>query len=411
MSLNDRKTGGKTRPLRIAYLVTHPIQYQAPLLRYLNAQPDIDLTVFFQSDVSLKPYHDAGFGRQIVWDVPLLEGYPSEILPAFGRRDVVEQGRPFNYGIARRLKEGNFDLLWVHGYARWFNWVAMAAARRLGIPTLVRDDVSTPSAPRSPIKVALKRHLFFPLFNRLCSGYLAIGSLNRDFYLENGAKPDRIFLAPYCVDNEFFRARASEAEPKRELLRAELGLTPGRPVILYASKLQTRKRAGDLLAAYGRLLDTADPARRPYLLFVGDGEERQNLERDAARFGQDVKFLGFKNQSELPALFDLCDVFALVSQYEPWGLVINEVMSVGRAVVVSDDVGCAPDLVRDGVNGHVVPLGDITALAAALDDILRDEARTAAMGRASRDVVGDWDFAAFLRGFKTALGASVATRG
>lgn len=408
MSVTDDGQGD-ARPFRIAYLVTHPIQYQAPLLRFLQAQPDIDITVFFQSDLSLKSYYDTGFGRQVSWDVPLLEGYKSELLPAIGRRDVVEWIRPMSYGLSRRLEEGDFDLLWVHGYARWLSWSALIAAKRLGIATLVRDEVSVPTGHRSRLKVALKRHLFFPLFNRLCDAYLAIGSLNRDFYLENGARADRIFMATYCVDNGFFRARAREAEPRRETLRADLGLEPGRPVILFASKFQPRKRAADLLSAYGRLVERGT-APRPYLLLVGDGEERSRLEQDAACFGQDVRFLGFRNQSELPALFDLCDVFVLVSHHEPWGLVVNEVMSTGRAVVVSDQVGCGPDLVKDGVNGHIVPVGDIAALEAALADIVRDEARTRAMGRASLDIIGRCDFAAFLTGFRAALRALVPRR-
>lgn len=399
--------GGKR--YRIAYLVTHPIQYQAPLLRFLQAQPDIDITVFFQSDLSVKSYYDSGFGRQVAWDVPLLEGYKSEFLPALGRRDLVEWVRPLSYGLPRRLKEGKFDLLWVHGYARWFNWAALIAARRLGIPTLVRDEVSVPTARRSRLKVALKRHLFFPLFNRLCSAYLAIGSLNRDFYLQNGASAERVFMATYCVDNDFFATRAREAEPRREILRAELGLEPGRPVILYASKFQPRKRAADLLAAYGRLVDRG-VSPPPYLLLAGDGEERPRLEREAARFGADVRFLGFRNQSELPALFDLCDVFVLVSQHEPWGLVVNEVMSVGRAIVISDQVGCGPDLVRDGVNGHVVPVGDIAALEESLADVLRDQARTLSMGRASLEIIGGCDFAAFLAGLRASLRALVPDR-
>jgi glycosyltransferase involved in cell wall biosynthesis len=412
MATCDRHDGQSEsrKRYRIAYLVTHPIQYQAPLLRFLNAQPDIEVTTFFQSDVSVTGYHDQGFGRSIAWDVPLLDGYPHEFLPSFGRRDLVGRWRPLSYGIGTRLKQGDFDLLWVHGYARWFNWVAMAAARRLGIATLVRDEATPYSAPRSPMMVALKRHLFFRHFNRLCSGYLAIGSLNRQFFLQNDAPDGRVFVAPYCVDNQYFRARAREAEPRRAAMRAELGLQPGRAVILYASKFEGRKRAADLLAAYAKLIERAEECRRPYLLFVGDGEERKQVERDAGPFGKDVQFLGFRNQSELPAFFDLCDVFVLASQFEPWGLVINEVMSVGRAVVVSDHVGCGPDLVRDGVNGHVVPLGDVDALADALRDILRDDARIAAMGDASLRIVDQWGFDAFLTGFRAALACLLPDR-
>ena len=93
-----------TRRYRIAYLVTHPIQYQAPLLRLIAEQPDFDLTVFFQSDFSLHTHHDEGFGRAIAWDIPLLDGYRHEFLPAIGRRDMISAHRPFSYGFIRRLR-------------------------------------------------------------------------------------------------------------------------------------------------------------------------------------------------------------------------------------------------------------------------------------------------------------------
>ena len=156
---------------------------------------------------------------------------------------------------------------------------------------------------------------------------------------------------PYAVDNEFFRTAAERARPHRERLRAELGLQPGRAVILFASKMQPHKRAADLLEAYARL--SPDTAAEPaaYLVFAGDGEERARLERRARALKWDsIRFIGFRNQSELPALYDLCDVFVLPSEHEPWGLVVNEAMNAGKPVIVSDRVGAGPDLVEDGVN-------------------------------------------------------------
>src|SRR5215471_15179515 len=104
---------------RIAYLLTHPIQYQAPLLKLIAAQSDIDLTVFFQSDMSLRAYADKGFGYSVKWDVPLVEGYSHEFLPGIGRHQVVTAQRPIHWGFASRLTRVRFDALWVHGYARW----------------------------------------------------------------------------------------------------------------------------------------------------------------------------------------------------------------------------------------------------------------------------------------------------
>jgi glycosyltransferase involved in cell wall biosynthesis len=398
-----------SRKYRVAYLVTHPIQYQAPLLRLIAAQPDIDLTVFFQSDLSLKAYRDEGFGRSIRWDVDLLEGYRSEFLPAIGRRDTIEGGRPFNYGISSRLRRGRFDVLWVHGTALWFNWVAMLAARMASIPVLMRDEATLISANRSAAKIWLKRQLFFHALGRVCAGFLAIGTLNRRYYLENGITAERIFPVPYCVDNGYFADRAAAAAPQREAFRAKLELEPGRPVILYASKLQRRKRAGDLLAAFAALREM-NPARKPYLLFVGDGEQRRELEERARPLAGDVRFLGFMNQSELPAIFDLCDVFVLPSDQEPWGLVVNEAMNAGRAVIVSNQVGCGSDLVRDGVNGFVYPVGDAAALAKALASVLRDPAMTQAMGRASAEIIGGWDFQRDLDGLRAAIRHATAGR-
>src|SRR5215208_5774559 len=141
-------------------LVTHPIQYQAPLLRRIAEDPDIDLTVFYSSDLSTKGLRDAGFDRVINWDVPLLNGYRYEFLLAIGRTDRLSFWRPFNYSLAKRLKAGRFDALWVHGYARWSHWVAMLMSKTQGTHVMVRDDVTLVARQRSLAKRVAKRIFF-----------------------------------------------------------------------------------------------------------------------------------------------------------------------------------------------------------------------------------------------------------
>lgn len=392
------------RRWRLAYLVSHPIQYQAPLLRLIAAQPDIDLTVFFQSEGALHGSLDPGFGQVVRWDVPLLEGYRSEFLPSLGPRSAE---RSFSYGIVGRLRRGGFDALWVHGYAPAFNWQAMLAAKAMGLKIFVRDEATASSIKRSPARRLAKR-LFFRVLAGVADGFLAIGSANRDYYLAQGIAASRIFSVPYCVDNNFFAARAAASSARREALRSELGLELGRPVILFGSKFQPRKRPLDLLRAYARLVAAATAYAPPYLLYAGDGELRAALEAEAAREGlAGVRFLGFRNQTELPAFYDLCDVFVLPSANEPWGLVVNEVMAAARPVVVTDEVGCAPDLVRPGVNGFTVAVGDVAALAAALGQILASPERVRAMGAASRDIIGRWSFREDVEGLREALRATI----
>ena len=140
-------------------------------------------------------------------------------------------------------------------------------------------------------------------------------------------------------------------------------------------------------------------------MIIGDGEERASLEQQAlaSAYGEDVRFPGFKNQTELPAYFALCDVFVLPSIHEPWGLVVNEVMNAARAVIVSDDVGCQPDLVQDGVNGRVFAGGDIHALADALQDVLGRAGRAAEMGAAGLAIIRQHTLEQNVAGLRQAL--------
>ena len=266
---------------------------------------------------------------------------------------------------------------------------------------LLRAESWLRDRPRSGAKLTAKK-TFFRGLRQLVDAVLPIGRLNADywrFYL--GDEVPR-FLMPYAVDNSYFQERSERARESRPELLAELGLEADRPVILFASKLQTRKRCGDLLEAYRLLLAEHSSPRAPYLLIVGDGEERGRLEARSSGM-EGVRFCGFRNQSELPRFFDLASVFALPSQHEPWGLIVNEVMNAGRAVIISDDVGSGPDLITDGVEGYVFPVGDIRALAEALRKVLASDGTAAAMGERGRARIAGWGFEQDIQGLRAAL--------
>jgi glycosyltransferase involved in cell wall biosynthesis len=139
-------------------------------------------------------------------------------------------------------------------------------------------------------------------------------------------------------------------------------------------------------------------------LFVGDGEQRTELENRAQSIDRDsVRFIGFKSQTELPQFYDLCDVFVMSSVEEPWGLVVNEAMNAGRAIISSDLVGCAADLVVDGVNGYLYKAGDVASLTAMLQRMLADPATCRAMGQQSLRIINHWSFEEDVSGLKAAL--------
>jgi glycosyltransferase involved in cell wall biosynthesis len=399
------------RKLRLAYFVTHPIQYQAPLLRRIAQEPDIDLHVFFSSDHSVRGYVDKGFGVRVEWDTPLLEGYSHEFLPVVREaRDgrFMAAAGAINKGIKRRLRQGGFDAVWVHGYNYFTNLQAIRVARSLGIPVLLRAESTLHDRPRSRAKLALKQ-LFFRYLRPRISAVLSIGDENSDYWRQNLGPHFPLFPFYYAVDNAFFRRQCAAAARTRAEFRASLSLDPARPVVLFAAKLIPRKRCIDLLEAYLLLSKSGALKPFPYLLIIGDGELRTELERRAQEaLPGDVRFLGFRNQSELPRFYDLCDVFVLASVDEPWGLAINEVMNAARPVIVTNQVGCHRNLVQDGVNGRVIAAGDTKALAQSLQSILASPATARAMGDESLRIVGQYNFDQNVAGLRLALNALVA---
>lgn len=395
-----------TRRIRLAYLVSHPIQYQAPLLRRLAQEPDVELTVFFGSDFSVRGYRDEGFGVAVKWDVPLLEGYRHVFLPRIRDGNDVSFGTPLNRGILRTLKgtgsKPPFDVLWVHGYATANSLHAMLAAKALGIPVMLRAESWLRDRGRSAAKLIAKS-LFFSGLESLVNAVLPIGTANAEYWTHYFGDRVPQFRVPYAVDNNFFSERARQAAPMRFELQRELGLEPARPVILFASKLQERKNCAHLIEAYARL-SAAGSHALPYLVIVGDGEERASLERQAAATALDsIRFAGFRNQSEMPRFFDLASVFVLPSRHEPWGLIVNEAMNAARPVIVSDDCGCAPDLVEDGVNGFIFPTGNIDALTDALRRVLASPENAQRMGANSYDRIQHWGIEQDIQGLRRAL--------
>jgi glycosyltransferase involved in cell wall biosynthesis len=402
-----RKEDNTRKKVRVAYLVSHPIQYQASLLRRISQEPDIDLTVFFGSNFSVCEYVDKGFGVDVRWDVPLIEGYRHEFLPAIWDKRRTGPISQLNYGIFSRLRGGKgnpgFDVLWVHGYSTLNTLQGMLVAKMLGVPVLLRAESRLSATKRGGLKLHAKS-VFFSILKQFVDGTLTIGTLNAAHWRHYLGDTFAQFPMPYAVDNFYFQSRSMEAASGRDEFLRELNLDASRPVILFASKLQKRKRCEDLLEAYLKLIAVDGILPHPYLVIVGDGEERATLERRAAETGCDgIRFCGFRNQSELPRFFDLATVFVLPSRDEPWGLIVNEVMNAGRAVIVSDDVGCQPDLVEDGVEGCVLPAGDVAGLTDALRRVLETPETAAAMGQRGLMKIRTWDYEQDVRGLRLAL--------
>lgn len=403
--------------MKAAYFLTHPIQYQSPLIRRLR-EGGIDLHVVYASDTTSRPHYEEGFGRSVTWDVPLLDGYPHTVLntdePQGSRRAQISH---YSRQIADFLRRDGCDAAWVHGWAHPFTVAAWDVSRQAGLPLLLRAETFLGCVRGGKLRRLVHRFVLGRKFRHVAA-FLAVGSLNAELYRSYGVDTRRIFTVPYAVDNAFFQARAREASARRSALRDSLGIDSNRPIALFCGKLIDVKDPATLIRAIGSLTAGPDPAREiggrrpanpiatpsPILLLAGDGPLRPELETLASQVAPGmVKFLGFRNQTELPALYDLCDVFVLPSRFEPWGLVVNEVMNAGRPVIVSDQVGCGPDLVKPGENGAVFRAGDVDDLCAKLRPWLEDCTLHQSGGERSLAIINRWSFEEDLAGIRAAL--------
>lgn len=398
---------------RVAYLISHPIQYQVPLLQRLARHPEIDLQVYYMDHQGVRPRRDPEFGVPVQWDLPLLDGYAWTLLRNISPWPEADHFLRFIHpGIIPILYHGRFDALIVHGYNRATDWLAFLGARLSRTPLLLRGESTLRQEAtrrgRRPLWVAVaKRILSWALLRRV-DGALAIGILNRQFYQAYGVPEARIFSTPYAVDNERFLAEAHRLAPSRAVLREQLGGPAGFPVVLCVGKLIARKRPMDVIEALAQVAD-----RHPaVLVYVGEGGERHHLTEAAARRGlRHVIITGFVNQTEISRYYAAADILVLPSGHEPWGLVLNEAMCFGLPVVASDAVGAAPDLVRPGENGFVYPAGNVEVLAGVLKGLLADPVARARMGARSREIVAAYSYDADLRGILDALHALGARRG
>lgn len=352
---------------RLGVLATHPIQYQVPLYQALTRRGHVDLEVAFLSDAGLRSYRDPGFGRDVRWDVDLTSGYRFVVLARDGSGVLSRLALvPRLAGWIRRQ-----SAVVVHGHRHPGMLLAVLLCRLLRRPYLLRGEAQVQGLGTSPGR-RVARALVARAVVRGSAAALPIGTGNAAFYRRFGQ--DRLFSAPYSVDDARFAV--APAQDRASFLCA-LGLDPALPVVLFCGKLIPVKRPCDVIEAFGMLTAPAS------LLIVGEGPLRREVEQRLPERG--AALAGFLNQAALPAAYHAADVLVLPSSQEPWGLVVNEAMHAGVIPVVSDRVGCAPDLVS-GV-GEVFPCGDVPALASAIDRALARaataEARSAAKGRAA----------------------------
>ena len=354
MAIKDKVSRETGSICRLAVIATHFIQYQAPIWRELAKYPDIELTVYYLSDRGRKLSYDVQFGETFTWDIPLDQGYRWELLPVTTSTWSLAAAQLVFRDAADVYLRSDYDTL---GAVAFFY-----ACKLKGVPVLYRGD--TTLLHENKRWLDLKRMLLFPVFQSSVYS-LAVGKLAGEYALSMGVPMDRIVFSPHNVDTPYWTTSALKESPRKKEQHRRFGFPENVSVILFCGKLIEVKRPLDLAQAMSRL-----SSKRPVGFLVAGAGAQQGQMQDILSGCRDlyVHFTGFVNQSKLPEIYSAADVICLPSASETWGLVINEAMYFGCVPVVSDMVGCAPDLVAEV--GEIHPVGDIDAIVSNLEHVL-----------------------------------------
>jgi glycosyltransferase involved in cell wall biosynthesis len=382
-NFGDARVSGKK--VRVAHLISHPVQYLVPVYREISKDPDIDFTVYFFSDKSIGKHFDAAFGREFEWSTPLLGGYKYRFLPSSKGKPTGRTFESPNWDLLAEVVRQHYDVIWINSYMGTNALLARVAAFFLGIPVFFRDDTNF-LTPRPRWKRILKS-IFLRTFLR-GAWALYVGEESRRYWRFYGIPAQRLFFSPHCVDNDFWSSKARELAPRRSEIRHFYRIDGDSPVILFCGKFIPKKQPLMLLSAFAKVREKL-PC---WLMLVGDGALRVELERKISESGIGNTILpGFLNQDELPFAYTAADIFILPSGFnETWGLVVNEAMNFSLPIVVSEQVGCGKDLVKEGWNGFTFDHADEAQLVDRLTQLVQNAAMREEFGKNSAALIADY---------------------
>jgi len=361
------------------------------------------VTAIYGSDFSVAGAIDPEFKTKVAWDADLLSGYEARFLARVASGGGQNTSEVRACGLIQTIRALRPAVVLVNGYSPAFHQVATLGGLCSRASLLFRGEVNDEAGSRSGFK-RFVRALCVRALYRAFARFLYVGTRAKEHYLRHGVSAERLHFSPYAVDVDcHLKYLGAERAAIRDRVRSELGVGTRDTVILFAGKLYEAKGPLILIEALRRL----DPARLSglHLVVMGDGELRAQLESQAGEvLGRRAHFVGFQNQSSIGRYFCAADCFVLPSFSETWGLVVNEALVHGLPCVVTDRVGCGPDLVMPGVTGQICPARSTSGLADALRRCLTMVGQ-AAVASACRQKAAEFSIGAAARGVAEAYRA------
>lgn len=352
--------------MRLGIVTSHPVQYQAPLFRALAER--VDLHVFFAHRATADDQSEAEFGMPFQWDIDLTSGFSNSFLVNRSKRPSITRYSGCDTpDVGGHIADQRIDAILVYGWHLKTYIQTAKSCKELGIPVIARTDSYLHTRRSLPFRLA--KAAYYPFFLRRFDYFAPTGHHAVNYLRHYHVSTQRMNVVPYCIDVEAFSKSAVVAKKEIAKIRAEWGISKEEIALLFVGKLVPRKRPFDLLEGCQLLRSRGTSATA---IFVGAGPLERELRQYAFVNDIPARFLGFKNQSQIPRCYAAADILILPSAVDTWGLVVNEAFACGLPAIVSDRVGCAPDMIRKDLTGRVVKMGDSQKLADAIEGFLEN---------------------------------------
>lgn len=354
---------------RLAIITTHPIQYNAPLFKLLTQRKRISIKVFYTWGESvLEAKYDPGFQKEIKWDIPLLEGYEYEFLENIASDKGSHHFKGIdNPNIISAIGSYAPDAILVYGWS-YKSHLRVIRHFHKKAPVIFRGDSTLLDDIAGNWKAVLRKYFLKWVYQHVDYA-LHVGKNNYDYFRQAGLRDKQLIWAPHVIENDRF-IETDAINNDAAIFRQQLGINKEALVFLFAGKFESKKDPVLLLQAF---IDSG-LNKQAHLVFVGNGHLEKELKEKATGI-TGIHFLEFQNQSKMPAVYHMADVFVLPSRGpgETWGLALNEAMASGCAVIASDKCGGAIDLIDDGKNGFVFKANDRADLISKMLAIKPDQ--------------------------------------
>jgi len=339
---------------RLLILSSHPIQYNAPLFKLLATRGDIKIKVFYTWGQSKEKIFDPGFGKVREWDVPLLDGYDHEFIENTSVAPGSDHFKGIvNPGLIEKIEAYDPDAILIFGWSFQSHLKVMRYFKGKK-QILFRGDSTLLDESKGLSFKKIIRNIFLTWVYHFVDKVLYVGTANKKYFLKYGLENKQLIFAPHAIDNDRFSQASAINKETVKKYKEEIKIPENTIVFVFAGKLEPKKNPQILIDAFIKLNDV-----KTHLVLVGNGVLEDQLKMEVACQIESLKsrihFLPFQNQTSMPVIYCMADVFCLPSRGpgETWGLAVNEAMACGLPILISDKCGCAIDLVANGENGYI----------------------------------------------------------